>query len=92
MFIRANNAPFMTKLLCEAIMTRSNVQNQLLQLKTTGTGEAYRKQRNYCLSLLRNTKKIYYENVEVKSIINNTKFWKSIKPLFADVAVMLQLI
>ena len=57
-YIRANNAPFMTKELCKAIMVRSRLRNKSLKLKTIESREAYRKQRNYCVGLLRNLRNI----------------------------------
>ena len=57
-YIRANNAPFMNKELCKAIMTRSRLRNIFLKLKTNESREAYKIQRNYCVKLLRKTKKL----------------------------------
>ena len=45
---------------------------------------AYAKQRNFCVSLLRKTKKDYYANLNEKDIADNKKFWQTIKPLFSD--------
>ena len=73
-FIRANNAPFMTKTLCKAIMVRSRLRNKSLKLKSMESMEAYKKQRNYCVSLLRKAKKDYYEQLHVETIIDNKKF------------------
>ena len=56
-YIRANNAPFMNKSLSKAIMVRSKLQNKFLKLKTSESREAYNKQRNYCVTLLRESKK-----------------------------------
>ena len=80
-YIRANNVPFMNKELCKAIMTRSRLRNIFLKLKTNQSREAYKIQRNYCVKLLRKTKSRYYENLNVKIIQNNKKFWKHVKPL-----------
>ena len=44
----------------------------------------YSKQRNFCVSLLRKTKKDYYRNLNEKDVIDNKKFWKTVKPLFSD--------
>ena len=45
---------------------------------------SYVKQRNYCVSLLRKTKKDYYANLNVKDIVDNKQFWRTVKPLFSD--------
>ena len=65
-------------------MDRSKLQNTLLELKTIESRDAYKKQRNYCVSLLRTTKKNYYENLNVNLIIDNKKIWKSVKPYFSE--------
>ena len=70
-YIRSNNAPFMDKELCKAIMTRSRLRNRYLKLKTNESREAYKKQRNFCVKLLRKTKICYYENLNVKCIHDN---------------------
>ena len=53
-YIRANNSPFMNKELCKAIMVRSRLHNKFLKSKTEDSKMAYNKQRNWCVSLLRN--------------------------------------
>ena len=79
-YIIANNAPFMTKVLCKALMVRSRLRNKSLKPKTIESREAYKKQRNYCVALLRKAKKYYY----VKLITDNKQFWKTVKPFFRD--------
>ena len=43
-------------------------------------------QHNYCVSLLRKSKRNYYSNLTVKDVTDNKKFWKSIKPPYTDEA------
>ena len=83
-YIRANNAQFMNKTLCTAIMVRSRLRNKFLILKTNESRAEYKKQRNYCVSLLRNTKKSFYEKLSPNLIVDNKKFWKQVKPLFSN--------
>ena len=83
-YIRANNASFMTKVLCKAIMVRFRLRNKSLKLKTLESREAYKKQRKHCVALLRKAKKYYYEHLNVKLITDNKKFWKTVKPFFRD--------
>ena len=82
-FLRANNSPFMNKQLCKAIMERSRLRNKYLKLKTNDSKNAYKKQRNYCVGLLRKVKQ-FYENLDVNFVYDNKKFWKQIKPFFSD--------
>ena len=77
-YIRSNNATFMNKELCKAIMTRSRLRNRYLKLKTNESSEAYKKQRNSCVKLLRKTKICYCENLNVKCIDDNKNFWKHV--------------
>ena len=45
----------------------------------------WKKQRNYCVSLLRKSKTNYYTNLdEKKKGSDNKLFWKVIKPLLSD--------
>ena len=83
-FVRANNSPFMTKELYNAIMVRSRLRNKFLKFKTLEYRNAYRIQRNHCVSLLRATKKSFYENLDPNLVTDNRKFWKQVKPLFSD--------
>ena len=82
--VRANNSPFMTDELYKAIMVRSRLRNKFLKLKTMESRTKYKKQRNFCVSLLRKTKKKFYENLNPNLITDNKKFWKQIKPFFSD--------
>ena len=57
---------FMKKELSKEIMIRSWLTNNFLKSRTEGNRELYTKQRNKCVSLLRNTKKKYHENLDEK--------------------------
>ena len=48
------------------------------------TKKNYRKQRNFCVSLLRKEKKKFFENLPTKNIIDNKTFWKTVQPLLSD--------
>ena len=37
-----------------------------------------------CVSILRKSKKNYYENLDTNNITDNKKFWGAMKPLFSD--------
>ena len=74
----------MTKELNKAFMTRSRLRNKYLKEKSADSKIAYDKQRNYCVNLLRRTKKNYFANINISSITDNMRFWKTVKPLFSD--------
>ena len=54
-----------------------------MHTKTIESRNAYKKQRNYCVSLLRKTKKEFYENLNPRLIADNKTFWKQVKPFFS---------
>ena len=80
--IRGNQSSFINKENSEVIMKRTELRNKFLKYKTDESRQAFVKKRNYCVSLLRESKINYYSNRNVKDITDNKKFWKTIKPLF----------
>ena len=56
-YARGNNMYFMNKFLTKAHMKKSSLKNLYLKKKTDTSRIAYIKQRNYCVPLLRKTKK-----------------------------------
>ena len=57
MYLRGNNLYFINKELSKGIINRTRLRNRFLQNKSEGNRRKYSKQRNYCASLLRETKK-----------------------------------
>ena len=57
-FLRANQGEFMTKELNKSIITRPRLRNKYLKEKTADSKITYGQQKNYCVNLLRRTKKI----------------------------------
>ena len=74
----------MTKALRKAIMLRTHLRNRCNKERTPGNWNAFKKQRNKCVKFLRQAKRDYYGNLDVKSITDNRKFWKTVKPLFSE--------
>ena len=72
------NSRFMSKALRKAIMHRSKFKKKRTDIIWTN----YKKQRNFCVTLLRRTKKDYFQNLNVKDLSDNKEFWKTIKPYF----------
>ena len=79
-----NNNAFMTKSLRKAIMLRSKLKNNFNKQRSDGNWDNYKKQRNFCVKLLHQTKEKYFSDINVKSISDNKKFWKTIKPFFSN--------
>ena len=65
-------------------MVRSKLRTKFLKLKTIESREAYKRQRNYCVSLIRKTKKRFSENLSPNLITDTRKFWKQVKPFFSN--------
>ena len=82
--VRGNQMTFFNKDLSKAIMTRTKLRNIFLQNRSEENKIRYKKQRNFCVSLLKETKKRYYENLNEKSVVNNKLFWKNIKPFLSN--------
>ena len=83
-YIRANNAPFMNKILSKAVMTRSRLRNIFLKNPCETNKINYNKHRNFCTRLFKKEKKKFYDNLDIKQITDNKKFWKTVKPLFSE--------
>ena len=80
--LRFNDNPFMTKVLRKAIMHRSKFKNIFHKTRAKEDWNNYKKQKNFCVNLLRNTKKDYFEKLNIKDWTDDKKFWKTIKPFF----------
>ena len=74
----------MNKELSKEIMRRTRLRNNFLRNRSDENKRKYSKQRNYCVSLLRKTKKNYYNNLNEKKITDNKTFWKTVKPFLSD--------
>ena len=79
-----NQSPFMNKQLRKAIMTRTGPLNKYRKDNSAGNLFSYKRQRNLYFILLRKSKKVFYNNLNVKRITNNRKFWQTIKPNLTD--------
>ena len=83
-YVRANQAPFINKTINKEIMKRSRLRNKFLNTKSDIDRKAYNKQRNLCVSLIRQGKKDFFNNISTRDITDNKIFWKTVKPLFTD--------
>ena len=80
-YVRGNQMPFMTKQLPKQIMKRSRLRNNFLRNETEENNILYNRQMNHCVSLLRKSKRGYYENLNIKYETDNKLLWKSVKLL-----------
>ena len=70
----------MSKALRKAIMFRSKLKNKYKTNRTGENRDSYKNQRNFCVSLLSQTKKDYFNDFNIENITENKAFWKNIKP------------
>ena len=73
----------MNKYLRKAVMTTSRLKNKFNKNSFARNWNSYKKQRNFCLKLLRQTKEKYFNNLNLKNVSDNKTFWKSVKPFFS---------
>ena len=66
------------------MMLRAKLRNKFLKQKTIETRSGYNKQRNICISILCKAKGSYFENLDIKNLSDNRKFWGTVKPLFSN--------
>ena len=81
--LRHNNNAFMTKELRKEIMLRSNLKNKFDKERNHINWCSYKRQRNRCLSILRKTKKEYFNSLNIKQVSDNKLFWKIVKPFLS---------
>ena len=65
-------------------MTRSKLKRRYNLDRTTINLGKYKKQRNVCVNLLRKSKKQNFNNIDVKNVTDNKRFWKTIWPKFSN--------
>ena len=83
-YAKGNHMPFMNKILSKEIMKRTKFCNKFLKERIDESKKRYASQRNYCVSLLKKTKKDYYNSLNEKAVSNNKTFWKTMKPFLSD--------
>ena len=83
-FVQANEVPYMTKKLKKAIYKRSRLNNKYCRDKTVQSEKEYKQHRNFCSRLYKKERRNYYINLDDRKIIENTKFWTTMKPFFTN--------
>ena len=82
--LRANQASFVTKESRKAVMKRARLRNIYFKKRTEATKAAFSYPRNIGVSLLRKSKRSYFENLKVKLVRDHKKVWKNLAPLFSN--------
>ena len=65
-------------------MKRIRIRNKFVKNRNDYNKREFSKQRHYCVSLVRKSKKLYYSNLDEKKVTDNKFFWKTIKPFLSD--------
>ena len=74
----------MMKTLHKAIIKWSELASKYHKTKNTKDYNNYKKQRNFCSKLYKKERRKFCNNLNIKDITNNKKFWKTLKPLVSD--------
>ena len=77
-----DSSVFMSKKLRKEIMKRPKLKNNFNKNRNHENWCKYKTQRNYCVNLLRKSKKQYFSNINVSDATDNKSFWKPVKPYF----------
>ena len=56
----------------------------ILVWPTEENKQAFKKQKNFCNRLYKKERKKYYENLDLRKITDNKKFWNTVKPLLSN--------
>ena len=68
-YLRGKKMSFTSKNVVNARRKRAHLRNKLLKNITENNRVCYSKQRDFCVNLLRKTKKDYYKNLNEKDVI-----------------------
>ena len=83
-YIRANHAEYMDKELNQAIMKRSKLRNGYLKHRSEENRLAYKKQHNFCVTLIRKKKAGYFNNLDLNLVRDNKMFRMTISRYFVN--------
>ena len=65
-------------------MKRSKLRNKFDEERNIENWSEYKRRRNLCSNLLKQSKKRHFNNLNVKDVTENKRFWKNIKPFFTE--------
>ena len=78
------NNTSMTKKLRKEIMKRSTLKHNFKKNRNHENWCKYKTQRNYCVNLLRKSKKQYFRDINVRDVSDSKSSWKSLTPYFSN--------
>jgi len=65
-------------------MRRSKCKNKYNKWPSRENYLSFKKARNYCNSLNRKTKRQYFKEASSEGVMNNKKFWDTLKPFMTN--------
>ena len=65
-------------------MYRSQLKNKFNRNPTHQNKLNHRKQRNKCVSLVRQARRNFFTNLDIRKVQDNKRFWKTVKPLLSS--------
>ena len=68
-------------------MHRSEFKNIYNKTEASEDWGNYKKQSNFCVNLVWNAKKDYFQKLNIKDFSDNKKFWKIIKSFFRNIGL-----
>ena len=78
-YIRRNQAPFMNKSVRKAkLLSKFRKKNSFINELE------YKRQRNFRTTLFKNTKRNFYNSLNINKITDDKSFWKTIKSSFTE--------
>ena len=83
-YVRRNQAPFMKKSIRKAFLVQKKLLNKFRKENSFINELEYKRQRNFCTTLIKKTKRNFYNNLNVNKIADNNFFWKTVKPSFTE--------
>ena len=69
--LRANDKPYMTKVLRKTIMRRSELKSKYLKNKSDESLKAFKKQKNYTNRLAKRERSKYFANLDLNKYTDN---------------------
>ena len=73
-FLSHTKSSFITKELGKGIMKRSELKNKYNKDRKHKTWSLHNRQRNFCVTVVRKTKKNYFKHVKMEDMRNNKEF------------------
>ena len=83
-FLRGNQATFINKELRTAIYDRNRLRNRFCKTPTEENEKLFKKQRNKCVSIRKESIRNYFNKIAIENIVTNRNFWKIIKPFLTN--------